>query len=93
MPVASIVSSARPSAEKVYAGVPGFLPGAAGGMNPATRQSIPSTVLPSLNRVTLHLDISPRADRSDKEMRTLGSGIPIAAAISKSSFWPCFFRY
>jgi hypothetical protein len=32
-------------------------------MNPATRQSIPSIGLPPMNLVTLHLDISPRAER------------------------------
>jgi hypothetical protein len=62
-------------------------------MVPAIRQSIPSVALPSLNLVTLHLDISPRAERSDRELRTLGSGIPVAAAISWSSFWPFVFRY
>jgi hypothetical protein len=45
------------------------------------------------SRVTLQLEISPRANRSDRDMRTLGSGIPVAAAISESSSWPCFFRY
>src|SRR5487761_2551302 len=62
-------------------------------MVPAIRQSIPSMVLPSLNRVTLHLDITPRADRSDREMRTFDSEIPVAAAISRSSCWPFFLRY
>ncbi|MBK8768600.1 MAG: hypothetical protein IPM01_30375 [Burkholderiaceae bacterium] len=35
-----------------------------------------------LKRVTLHLDISPRADRSEIERRTLASE-PVAAAISR----------
>ena len=70
---------------KFYAGVPGFLPGAFGGIVPEIRQSIPSTGSPSsLNLVTLHRDTSPRAERSDREARTSASGIPVAAAISES---------
>ena len=34
--------------------------------------------------VTLHLEISPRADRSEIERRTLASESPVAAAISES---------
>lgn len=77
---------------KCYTNVPGFLPGAFGGIVPERRQSIPSTGFPSLNLVTLHRDISPRDDRTDSEARTLDSGIPVASAISASICWPCFFR-
>lgn len=60
---------ARP-AEDAQPLAPGFLPGVVGGIDPATRQSIPSNGLPSLNRVTLHCEISPRDESSDKEART-----------------------
>ena len=62
-------------------------------MDPATRHSNPSTALPSLKRVTLQLEISPRADRSERELSTLGSEIPVPMAISESSRWPYFFKY
>jgi len=64
---------------------PGLRPGAEGGMNPATRQSVPSTALSPWNRVTLQLDISPRWDRAEIDVRTLAKGIPVAAEISESS--------
>ena len=71
---------------------PGFLPGDGRGMNPEIRQSIPSTGLPSVNRVTLQRDISPSADSSDSEERVAERGIPVPVAISESSSWPCLFK-
>lgn len=64
---------------------PGFLPGAARGKYPKARQSHPSKGVPPLYFVTLHLDISPRVERSLREMRTSASGRPRASAISESS--------
>jgi len=61
-------------------------------MNPEIRQSIPSTGLPSVNRVTLHRDIFPSADSSDREERVAERGIPVPVAISESSSWPCLLK-
>jgi hypothetical protein len=63
---------------------PGFLPGALGGIEPATRQRNPSNGLSSLNRVTLHWEISPRDFRSERDARTFCSEMPVAVAISES---------
>jgi hypothetical protein len=71
----------------------GFLPGVAGGYVPAIRQSVPSIFSPSLNFVTLQLDISPCAESADSEVRTSGSGRFMPVAISRSSSWPFFVRY
>jgi hypothetical protein len=70
-----------------------FLPGAAGGVNPANRQLMPSIFTPCSNRIRWHDIMSPFAVSSDKRRRTLASEMPTASAISVSSRSPCVFRY
>jgi len=70
-----------------------FLPGAAGGIYPASRQRMPSIFLPFSNLIEWHVMISPLAASSDNWWRTLTSEMPVPIAISVSSRSPYFFRY
>lgn len=70
-----------------------FLPGAAGGIYPEIRHSIPSTATPRSKLITLQLETAFVSSSAEIVTRTWASVMPVSFAISLSSFWPCFLRY